>query len=125
MLKKIFLILLSTTLHAGEQGPMSSVIGAGYCIHNIKQLVNMASKIYTNNFPDDEKKAAINRARETNEFFTTKKELRDCLIKNEQTPRNAAGRPTVCEELAYAFVSIAGKHELDKLTENFKIAYQE
>lgn len=126
MFKKVLLVLFSTNLCATEQtGPVSSVLGAGFCVYNIANLVNTGASIYANNFPDDEKKTAINKARDINEFFTAKKEFRDCLMENTKTPRNASGRPSACEDLARMFALIAGKPELDEMTENFKIAYQE
>ncbi len=126
MLKKVLLVFFSTSLCAAEKtSPLSSALGAGFCVYNFANLVDMGVRIRENNFPDDEKKAAINKAREINEFFMSKKEFRRCLMENSKTARNAAGRPTACEDLAKMFALIAGKPELNEMTENFKIAYQE
>lgn len=55
------------------------------------------------------------------ERYTTKDEFITCLRQNKfGSARNAAGRPSACEEMAYAYAFVAGYAELNRRTKAFK-----
>lgn len=55
------------------------------------------------------------------EQYTKKDEFITCLRQNKfGSARNAAGRPSACEEMAYAYAFVAGNAELNRRTKAFK-----
>lgn len=97
--------------------------GAAIGAYSFFQLYLIGKQIRDDKYPGEEQKARINAAHEKNQAFDAKQEFRTCLINNTKTPRNASNRPTTCENLASMFAMMAGRAELDDMTENFKTAY--
>lgn len=81
------------------------------------KVCNLGKDLVIYLFPSEQEK-------ETHQLFKTKKEFRNCLIKNHGAPTNSSGRPTVCEENARMFAMFAGQHELEQMTKTFHSAYK-
>lgn len=102
------------------------IVGAAVLVYGASTVVDMGTRLYVYNNPDEDKKARDNQAREVNEYIDAKRAFRTCLKNNLNTQRNTSGIPTACENLANMFAIAAGSRSgLDEMTETFKSLYRE
>lgn len=104
---------------------LAPYIGAAVCIYGLKESAYVAADLYDYFKPDEEKQERIKEAREKNEFYDAKRELRGCIMQNNKGQRSEFGTPQACDNLVRKFILVAGRNAFNDMAENFKAAYGE
>ena len=110
----------------GKLGEVVKTVGTvTAATYVIVQVVNMGKDAYVYMNPTEEKKNSEAKAAEEYKLLTTKREFRECLMKNAYTRKNKSGLPAACDECGITFSMTAGVAEYQEMSDRYKSTYKD